>query len=936
MKRKVLRYLIAGVLSMALVCSVGACSPKQSEDPNNGEAPVSGTEQETPGLTATATPEPTAAPEITYAPDEDVKVVGTSNIGIHDPSIFYDPVSGNYYSYGSHMVAGTSDDMVSWSYICNSSVGTAANNKIFDKDFRQEFEEVFSWLDITKDSADFGIWALDVTYSQAAADAGKDPYFMYVSLVNGTTQSAIALATADNPEGPFHYAGTIVCADFRQSDVEAGHTNLLDVLGKASVSDMTAEEKSFYFTADTAEYKSKFVDCIDAAPFYDGEGNFYIVYGSFSSMGGLRILKMDPLTGLRSDDNYDYTDDGRQDPYYGKQIAQKRGEGPYIIVVESDLSSTGYYYFLFWSQGVLRSTGGYNMRMLRSEYPDHGYVDYMGNDAFSNTNATTLGVRIMDNFQFSNMRYSSTANGGNSAIIREDGKIFLHYHSKSAHSEAYGENGFIIKSNQMFLNEDGWLVTAPFKYGGESIRPLAIEDIVGDYEFIYHRLQYYTDPVNFNDNFVSSEVITLHEDGTVTGDYEGTWELNNTYFTIKIDGKEYKGVALRQYDEGSPRTYTTVFTASGTDNRTVWGSKIYYNDEERVEIDFENITVAEYADADFELTTTGRLHSDITWTSDNDAIVIDGNTARVICQDEVRFVTLTATVKFGNAVKTNTYMIFVPMEEYNIPETLSSSSIDLPRTTATGATITWTSSDDSVINPETGVVNVPETAVDVKLTGTIENSTRVIKVTVTVMQTPETVVYEENFDGITAMDTADENSLWYSKNAAASLTLKAGSNGGKYIEFAPGSANSRGAQSNFAASLQLPDIYQLDFDVALTAGNNQTTEFAVVNKNMAYSGVINDGIASGYLLKLAATNSTQWTINDRDTFEIPAGSWVHVSVLAQTSSRKSVVTITDADGKELYSGTVSMSSAGALWGFYVRGGRYNSVTCVDNVVIKAE
>ena len=105
---------------------------------------------------------------------------------------------------------------------------------------------------------------------------------------------------------------------------------------------------------------------------------------------------------------------------------------------------------------------------------------------------------------------------------------------------------------------------------------------------------------------------------------------------------------------------------------------------------------------------------------------------------------------------------------------------------------------------------------------------------------------------------------------------------------------------------------------------------------MAYSGVINDGIASGYLFKLASNSSTQWTINDGDSFEIPAGSWVHVSVLAQTSSRKSVVTITDAGGKELYSGTVSMNTPGALWGFYIRGGRYQSVTCVDNVVIKAE
>ena len=167
MKRKGLRTLIAGMLSVALVCSMGACSPKQSEDSNNVEDSVSGTEQETlgetPGLTAIETPDPTATPvpEITYAPDEDIKPTG-NNIGIHDPSIFHDPVSGKYYSYGSHMVCGTSENMVSWNYICNSNVGTAATNKIFDQDFRKEFAEVFpGWtLQRIMPILAFGHWTL--------------------------------------------------------------------------------------------------------------------------------------------------------------------------------------------------------------------------------------------------------------------------------------------------------------------------------------------------------------------------------------------------------------------------------------------------------------------------------------------------------------------------------------------------------------------------------------------------------------------------------------------------------------------------------------------------------------------------------------------------------------------------------------------------------
>lgn len=907
MKKKLLRYLAVGVLTLTTIATAVGCSCASGD---NG--PKRSTE------------------------DEVIDLASATNIGIHDPSIFYDPVSKNYYSYGSHMVCGKSENMVSWSYICNSSVGTAATNTIFDKDFREEFKEVFDWLDINKDPADFGLWAMDVTYSEAAAKAGNDPYFMYVSLVNGTRQTAIALATADKPEGPFHYAGTIVCADFRQSDVEAGHTNLLEVLGKKSVSDMTAEEKSFYFTANTDAYMSKFVDCIDAAPFYDGEGNFYMVYGSFSATGGLRILKMDPKTGLRSDDNYDYTDDGRQDPYYGKQIAKKRGEGPYILVVESDQSSTGYYYFLFWSQGVLRSTGGYNMRMLRSEYPDHGYVDYMGNDAFSDANSTTLGVRIMDNFMFSNMKYSSTANGGNSAIIREDGKMFLHYHSKSAQTAAYGPEGFIIKSNQMFLNEDGWLVTTPFCYGGETMRPVNKENIVGDYEFIYHRLQYYTDPAKLEDNYVSSQMITLNEDGTVTGDYEGTWKLTgDNYFTIKIGENEYKGVTLNQYDEGSPRTNTVVFTAIGKDNRAVWGSKIHYSDEQRINVDIANITIPVSATEDFSLVTTGRLHSAITWSSDNGAIVVEGNTAKVICQDASQSVNLTATLKFGETTLTKVYEVTVPAEVFDIPETISSSSITLPATTATGAAITWSSSDSSVINTATGAVNVPKSSVVITLTGTVAGSDRVITVDVTVMPTPTKVIYEESYDTITSLDASNEDSIWFSKNAAANLTLVADGNGGKYMQFAPGQANSRGAISVLPMKAQVDGIYLLEFDLNLTAGNNQVTEFAILNENMLYNGGINDGIGYGYIFKMSAKDSTEWTMHNGDKFDIAAGSWVHVSVLADTDSEKAVVTITDASGNEIYSGTVKMDDAGALKALYIRGGRYQSVTCVDNVVLKS-
>ena len=921
-----------GTLLLALLLGVSATAPSIAKA---GIGQAFATSYEHFALTATETiaiegVEMEISITVQFAGTADDRV-SVSDIGIHDPSVFQDPVSGEFYSYGSHIIAGNSDDLVSWTYISMASSGYATANELFSKHYLEEFAEVYAWLgaDVKE-----GIWALDVTYSEKAAVAGNDPYLMYVTVVNGSFKSAICLATSDSPAGPFSYKGMIVCSDYRESEVAAGKTNLLEVLGVSSVSEMTAAQRSFYFKADSAAYKAALPDCIDPAPFYDAEGNLYLTYGSFTCKGGLRVLKLDETTGLRSDETYEYKADGSQDPYFGRKIANANGEGPYILRVESELSSTGNYYFLFWSQGNLRSTGGYHMRMFRSEYPDFGYVDYAGQSALADISATNLGVRIMDGFQFTSMQYPSTANGGNSAIVTDEGKIFVHYHSKSSNAAAYGSEGFVIKSNQMFLNEDGWLVTAPYKYAGETMESVSTK-IAGDYEFIYHRLAYYKDPVKVEDNYVSAEVITLNEDGTVTGAHSGTWVAGGNNLTITIDGKTYKGVILEQYEESDYALKTVVFTASGTDNRTVWGSRIHYEDAERARLDAARIAVPKKTMESFAVAENGLMYSEIAWSSDNEAIVFEDGMAKVICQDAEQTVHLTATVTYGTEAVVQEFVVTVPAEEFKIPGTISTSEFVLPQMTAAGKSITWTSSDASVIDVVNGTVNVPESgSKQVTLTGTIADSDRVITKDVMVMPLPTTVAYEESYDSV-VLDTGNESSLWYSTNAAAALTLQNDSTGGKYVQFAPGNANSRGAISTFPQEGQVDGVYVLEFDVALTAGDNQTTEFAVATEHMRYVGVINDGISSGYLFKLTANQSgTTWTVNGDKSFEAAAGQWLHINALADTESANVALTITDREGNELFADTVQMNEAGVLRGFYIRGGRYHSVTAVDNVVIK--
>ena len=103
------------------------------------------------------------------------------------------------------------------------------------------------------------------------------------------------------------------------------------------------------------------------------------------------------------------------------------------------------------------------------------------------------------------------------------------------------------------------------------------------------------------------------------------------------------------------------------------------------------------------------------------------------------------------------------------------------------------------------------------------------------------------------------------------------------------------------------------------------SDFANTSKN------VNNGAASGYILKLSTTNTTTWTINGGDTAEIPA-SWVHFNISVNPVAKTASVIISD-DDKVYYQGTVTVNGAGSLGGIYVRAGRYQSTFLLDNIAV---
>ena len=90
--------------------------------------------------------------------------------------------------------------------------------------------------------------------------------------------------------------------------------------------------------------------------------------------------------------------------------------------------------------------------------------------------------------------------------------------------------------------------------------------IVGDYEFINHGIQC------DKENMLEVQNVTLNEDGTISGDIEGTWsETEDSYLAeFVIDDVAYSGVFFLQHDEDSAPKEVMTFTAIG-DNKTIWG-----------------------------------------------------------------------------------------------------------------------------------------------------------------------------------------------------------------------------------------------------------------------------------------------------------------------------------------------------------------------------
>ena len=609
--------------------------------------------------------------------------INMQRTSVHDPSIVYNETNKRYYVFGSHIGVARTSDLQNWTWVntpwatinSSGSIVNVSNDNAFRTN--QTKEITINGTKVTFGNFDAAgwncalpgegnvtwtvngnMWAPDVIYNPT-----MKKWCQYLSLNGPAWNSCIILLTADNIEGPYIYQGPVVYTGFL-NDTDARisyHKTDLELVIGAQTSLPSRYNKN--------NWGDFWPHAIDPCVFYDETGKLWIAYGSWS--GGIYMLELDETNGLR-DYNIVYPSDfdSKQanvtsDPYFGKKIAGGRyvsGEGPYIEHI-------GDYYYLFMSYGGYAPDGGYEMRVFRSSAPDGPYVDPAGTNAiFTNwalnygVNADKRGEKIMGAYnEWGFMTVGECAQGHNSVIAAPDGNTYLVYHTKFND----GTVGHQVRVHQLFINNQGWPVVAPFEYHGETVGDKEIasksyfskEDICGKYQVIIHK--YSMDHTNYEEN--TPEEITLLANGTITGAHTGYWSVfeGNSYIRLTIDGTTYNGVVVEQQME--PTTIKAIcFTACNPTGVNIWGYRMKDEYALAYMLNTNEMPVTEGQTVSKHLDLYGmnmKSSIEVQWTSSEPEIISNTGRYNPTGLTETVPVQLTATFTSGNYYWTNTFNV---------------------------------------------------------------------------------------------------------------------------------------------------------------------------------------------------------------------------------------------------------------------------------------
>ncbi len=594
----------------------------------------------------------------------------------HDPSIVMDnitnPSSPVFYIYGSHLGHGKTtaeknyQQWTTWGAYENNSTAT---NSLFcnTSGNRINYANAYNTHAITKvknykgEEVTFGPfnahswqrsgatirgnqWAADIIYNKT-----MKKWCMYMSINSDDWCSSIVCLTSDSPEGPWKYQGPVVFSGFAGEWDHVGFTKT-DDWKKTDLAIATGYTSLPAKYAPSDSYGDTWPNCIDPCVFYDADDNLWMSYGSWS--GGIFMLRLNKENGLR-DYTYKFPNTGSgkaatSDEYFGKKIAG----GYYVSGEASYIEKIGKYYYLFMSYGGLVTTGGYQMRIFRSEKPDGPYKDPYGTSAiytsyvlnYSASARDARGMLLMGGYKWNLMPYAEIAQGHNSAFTDHKGRSFVVYHTRST----VGHEGHEVRVHQLFLNQDGWIMAAPYEFSGETITnddiaskaSIPDSEISGYYQFMRHEYNQNTEAKAYE----TPVDIELTADGKILGEVSGTWSrtAGTDFISLTINDVTYKGVLVRQtidYSDIPALCISACSSSSGsltigqktfTYQQNIWCSKADYKAAIKYTL---SKTSAPFSNGQSitstpKLPTTGYFSAKVTWKSSDESIMASDGTIK--------------------------------------------------------------------------------------------------------------------------------------------------------------------------------------------------------------------------------------------------------------------------------------------------------------------
>lgn len=596
-------------------------------------------------------------------------------VSVHDPSIVEGygnagNITGlstngtkSYFVFGSHRGWAKSSDLKNWSAITNN-LSTDYKNLL-------SVPAVWSALGGTQSSSTGSydvtgnMWAPDVIWNKSL-----NKWCLYMSVNGDYWYSSIVMHTSETLDGDWTYVGPVVYSGFHDGETNTAKTDFYDIATLTSDLDLTryAQKRNGNITYA--------MNCIDPCVYYDNEDNLWLSYGSW--FGGMYVIRLDKSTGLR-DKTYTFTTastdpaSATEDVYQGRKIAggnNVSGEASYVKYFNGK-------YYLFVTYGGLVAAGGYNMRVFVSDNPDGPFTDMLGNDARYSTSNTgpgsingNTGIRLMSYYQYDFMNLGNVAQGHNSALVDDDGKAYLVYHTRFND----GSEGHQVRVHRLYSTKNGYLTASPFEYNGNNYDNLTIsnDDIPGYYNILYHGSG--TDYANLQ--CVNEQQIQLKSDGTVAGAYTGYWSYDGTYFSININGIDFEGVAVYQDYEGL--TYKSLCFSAVGNNMSVWGYKLdsdsnIFDAQTAIAYTAHNLSIPKktYSGAKLGLNTTGSYNTKISWSNADGYISSDGNVSTVSSDLTT---SLAATISCGSYTYTKTLSVQILKDS---PASMAPSVLDV-------------------------------------------------------------------------------------------------------------------------------------------------------------------------------------------------------------------------------------------------------------------